>query len=83
VPFEIAGGLIDEILVVPEADVRQAVAWLLVHEQLVVEGAGAIAIAPLLNGQLEVTGRSVAAVLTGRNLDAALLCDILAEQTDR
>jgi threonine dehydratase len=83
VPFKVAGGLIDEILVVPEADVRQAVTWLLVQEQLVVEGAGAIAIAPLLNGQLDVTGRSVAAVLTGRNLDAALLCDILAEQTDR
>ena len=56
-------------------------AWLATHEQLIVEGAGAIAIAPLLNGQLDVEGQQVAAVLTGRNIDAALLLEIL-EQTD-
>lgn len=82
VPFTIAAGLIDEVLVVPEADVWQAVSWLLHHEQLVVEGAGAIAIAPLLNGQLNVENLRVVAVLTGRNLDANLLSKILGEQTD-
>jgi threonine dehydratase len=80
VPFEMAGSLIDEVLVVPEADVRQATGWLLAREQLVVEGAGAIAIAPLLSGQLDAAGQQVVAVLTGRNLDAALLRDILTEQ---
>jgi threonine dehydratase len=79
VPFELAAGLIDDVLVVPEADVRQAVAWLLVQEQLVVEGSGAIAITPLLNGQLRAEAKSVAAVLTGRNIDATLLQEILAE----
>ena len=79
VPFDLAADLIDEIVIVPEAGTRQAVAWLLAHEQLVVEGAGAIAIAPLLNGQLEAAGQRVVAVLTGRNLDVALLRDILAE----
>ena len=79
VPFELAAGLIDEVLIVPEADVRRAVAWLLAHEQLVVEGSGAIAIAPLLNGQLRTEARSVAAVLTGRNLDTTLLQEILSE----
>jgi threonine dehydratase len=82
VPFEMAGDRIDQVLVVPEADVRRAVGWLLAHEQLVVEGAGAIAVAPLLNGQLQAAGRKVVAVLTGRNLDAGLLCDILAEQRE-
>jgi threonine dehydratase len=80
VPFEIAGDLIDEVVVVPEADVRRAVAWLLVREQLVVEGAGAIAVAPLLNGQVKVKGKRISAVLTGRNLDASLLQEILAER---
>ena len=82
VPFELAAHLFDGILVVPEADVRRAVAWLLTHEQIVVEGAGAIAIAPLLNGQLEVQDQRIAAVLTGRNLDASLLQEILDEQTE-
>jgi threonine dehydratase len=80
IPFELAADLIDTVLVVPEADVRKAVGWLLSHEQLVVEGAGAIAVAPLLNGQLDAVGHRVVAVLTGRNLDAGLLRDILTEQ---
>lgn len=78
-PFELAKNLIDDVLVVREADVRQAVRWLVTHEQLLVEGSGAIAIAPLLNGQFSEPGRHVAAVLTGRNIDAALLADILTE----
>jgi threonine dehydratase len=82
VPFEMAGDRIDQVLVVPEADVRRAVGWLLAQEQLVVEGSGAIAVAPLLNGQLDAAGRKVVAVLTGRNLDARLLRDILVEGRD-
>ncbi len=77
VPFEMAAALIDQILVVSEADVRRSIAWLLAHEQLVVEGAGAIAVAPLLNAQLEAAGKRVVAVLSGRNLDASLLQDVL------
>lgn len=80
VPFAVAADLIDEIVVVPETAVRQAVNWLLTHEQLLVEGSGAIAIAPLLSGQLEATGQKAVAMLTGRNLDAAVLRDILEEQ---
>jgi threonine dehydratase len=79
VPFEIAGSLIDEILVVPEADVRRSVAWLAGHEQVIAEGSAAIAIAPLLNGQLDAEGQQVAAVLTGRNIDAIMLQQILAQ----
>jgi threonine dehydratase len=82
VPFELAADLIDDVLVVPEADVRRAVSWLLAQEQLVVEGSGAIAIAPLLNGQLRTAAKKVVAVLTGRNLDAALLHEILAKRAE-
>lgn len=78
-PFEVARGLIDDVLVVPEAAVRRAVAWLAAEEQLLVEGSGAIAAAPLLTGQLRAEGRRVVAVLTGRNLDAAVLQEILQE----
>jgi threonine dehydratase len=83
VPFEIAGDLIDEVLVVTEADVRHAIFWLLQKEQLLVEGSGAIAIAPLLNGALPKDGQNIVCVLTGRNLDAAALHEILAEQSNQ
>lgn len=79
VPFGIAGNLIDEVLVVPEADVRRSVAWLAAREQLLVEGSGAIAITPLLNRQLDAEGMRVVSVLTGRNIDLTLLQQILAQ----
>jgi threonine dehydratase len=80
-PFDLVKDLIDQVLVVPERAVRQAVAWLVTNEQLIVEGSGAIAIAPLLTGQLDVTGQKVVAVLTGRNIDAGLLHEIIGEQS--
>jgi threonine dehydratase len=46
---------------------------------MVVEGSAAISIAPLLRGSLDVHGKNVVAVLTGRNLDSHLLADILKE----
>ena len=81
-PFEIAAGLIDEVLVVPEQAVRHAVGWLVTHEQLLVEGSGAIAIAPLLAGQVAAQGRKVVAILTGRNIDSAVLRRCLEEFVD-
>jgi threonine dehydratase len=78
-PFAVAGELIDEVLLASEADMRQAIYTLLDQEQLVVEASGAIALAPLLNGRLDGTGKVVVCVLSGGNLDTALLRDILVE----
>ncbi|MFC2030446.1 threonine/serine dehydratase [Chloroflexota bacterium] len=81
VPFDLAADLIDEIVVVPESAIRQAVAWLLTREQMLVEGSGAIAIAPLLTGQVDADGKKTVPLLTGRNLDTKLLQEILKEHT--
>ena len=81
-PFDIAGKLIDEVLIVPEEAIREAVGWLLSHEQLVVEGSGAIAIAPVLASQFAARGKKVVAVLTGRNIDSAVLRQCLEESVD-
>lgn len=78
-PFLIARTLIDEVLLVGEPALRQAVFTLLDQEQLVVEASGAIAIAPLLSGALQVAGLSVVCILSGGNLDSRLLRDILVE----
>ncbi|HNS51494.1 MAG TPA: threonine/serine dehydratase [Anaerolineae bacterium] len=81
-PFEVAGRLIDDVLPVPESAVRHAVAWLATHEQLLVEGSGAIAIAPLLAGKALSPGRRAVAILTGRNIDSLLLRQCLEEFDD-
>jgi threonine dehydratase len=83
VPFEIARNLIEEILLVPESAVRHSVAWLATHEQLLAEGSAAIAVAPLLSGQVELRGKKAVAVLTGRNIDSSLLRQCLEEFGDK
>jgi threonine dehydratase len=83
VPFFVAGTLIDEVLLISESTLRQAIFTLLDQEQLVVEPAGAISIAPLLNDALDVAGQSMVCILTGRNIATDLLRDILAEFTER
>ncbi|MEE8163589.1 MAG: threonine/serine dehydratase [Anaerolineae bacterium] len=80
-PFEIAGDLIDEIVLVSEEEMRAAVFTLLELAQWVVEGSGAVGIAALLAGKVNLAGRKVVAVLTGANIDASLLFEIMVEQT--
>ncbi len=80
-PFEIAGDLIDEIVLVSEEETRAAVFALLELAQLVVEGAGAVGIAALLAGKVNLAGRKVVAVLSGANIDASLLLEIMVEQS--
>jgi threonine dehydratase len=79
VPFELARCWVDRVEVVPEAAVRHAVAWLARREQVLAEGSGAIAIAPLLTGQVQASGQRVACVLTGRHIDSRLVQEVLGE----
>jgi threonine dehydratase len=79
VPLCVAGKLIDRVVLASEADMRQAILYLLDREKLVVEASGAISIAPLLNGSMDVSGRIVVCILSGANVETSLLRDILAE----
>jgi len=45
-----------------------------------VEGAGAVGIAALLAGKVNLAGRKVVAILTGANIDASLLFEIMKEE---
>jgi threonine dehydratase len=82
IPFAIAQTLVHDILLSSETDMRRAIYVLLHQHQLVVEAAGAIAIAPLLTGQIDIEGKTVVCVLTGGNIDTVLLRDILNEYID-
>jgi threonine dehydratase len=52
-----------------------AYAWM----KLVVEPGGAVTLAALLSGKLDVHGRTVALVLSGGNVDAASFCGYIGE----
>jgi threonine dehydratase len=70
--------LIDEVVVVAERDLERAVAALLAEDQVVAEGAGALSAAAVLSGQVRADAGPVVAVLTGGNIDAAVLARVLA-----
>ena len=72
VPFEIAGHLIDEIVLVSEEEIRTAVFTLLELAQLIVEGAGAVGIAALLASRVNLAGRKVVVILSVANIDAKI-----------
>ena len=61
-----------EVVLVEEAEIAEAMRWLVVHERVIAEGSAAVGVAALLHGRLDVGG-PVATVLTGRNVSAAVL----------
>jgi len=68
---------VDELLLVEEGDVEQAILMLLEIEKTVVEGAGATALAALLRHRERFRGRRVGLVLSGGNIDPLLLASII------
>jgi threonine dehydratase len=69
----LAGGLAAN-----DTEVRSAIAFAARTLKLVVEPGGAVALASVLAGRLDASGRSIAVVLSGGNIDDALLRDVLA-----
>jgi threonine dehydratase len=55
---------------------RRALAGVVTHEHLVIEGAAAAGPAAVLGGQIELKG-NVAVILTGANIDPERLTDVL------
>jgi len=68
--------LLDEVVTVSDEEISQAIVLLLERVKLVVEGAGAAAIAALLAGRIGGTG-PVTALLSGGNIDPTLLIQVM------
>lgn len=69
--------LVDDMLVVAEADIERAVDLYASVEKTVAEGAGAATLAALLTNGDRFHGRKVGLVLSGGNIDSRLLASIL------
>ena len=68
---------VDEIVVVAESDVAEAMVVLLERAKLVVEGAGAVGVAALLSGAVVPAARgATVVVLSGGNVDAGVLATV-------
>jgi threonine dehydratase len=77
VPQAIIEKLVDDILLVDEGDIEQAIVMLLEIEKTLVEGAGAAGLAALLKSPGRFRGKKVALVLGGGNIDPLLLAAII------
>jgi threonine dehydratase len=69
--------LVDDVVLVDEGDIEQAVLMLLEIEKTLVEGAGAAGLAALLKEPGRYAGRNVGLVLCGGNIDPLLLAAII------
>ena len=75
--------LVDDIVLVSERSLEQAVSLLLQIEKSVVEGAGAAGLAALIEHPERFKGKTVGIVLCGGNIDTRLLANVLLRDLAR
>jgi threonine dehydratase len=78
ITFEINRALVGEGLTATDEEVGRAVAFAFRELKLVVEPGGAVALAALLAGKLDVKGKVAVAVLSGGNVDPELFYKLVA-----
>jgi threonine dehydratase len=76
IPFGILASLLDDVITVDEDSMSTALIHLLERGKLLVEPAGAVAVAALLEGPARFEG-PIVAVLSGGNIDALVLLDVI------
>ena len=69
--------LLDDVLLVDEAAIEQAVQQLLMETNLLAEGAGASGVAAILSNAEMFRGQKVVTVLCGANIDSRMLSTVL------
>lgn len=78
--WEMIQRYVDDIVLVSEEEIKEAVRLILTRTKLLAEPSGAVATAAVLNGKVGARpGQKVAAVISGGNVDLATLAGILAD----
>ncbi|HET7699200.1 MAG TPA: pyridoxal-phosphate dependent enzyme [Vicinamibacterales bacterium] len=78
ITLDIVRDVVDEIAVVDEPLLRRALAGVVRHEHLLIEGAAAAGVAAVLGGKIQLRGK-VAVILTGANIDVDRLLSVFTE----
>ncbi|MCC7124953.1 MAG: pyridoxal-phosphate dependent enzyme [Acidobacteria bacterium] len=87
--FPLVQQVVDEVVVVSEAELRDAMRALALEERMIVEGAAAVALAAVLSHHISpvlsassvepATDRPTVVVLTGANIDLDVWADVVRE----
>jgi threonine dehydratase len=78
--FEIIKELVDDVVLVEEEEIAAAMVMLLEQKKILAEGSGAVGLAALLNGSVQVpsnTHTNIIILISGGNVDSPLLGRIL------
>jgi threonine dehydratase len=76
--FDVIQKYVDEIVTVDEEEIANAILLLHEREKAVVEGAGAVTLAALINGKIpRAEGRRVCLILSGGNIDMNVISRII------
>lgn len=78
--FRMVQRYVDEVILVSEEDIAEAMAFALELHHLIVEGGGAVGVAALLYQKVNDLGRNVVVVLSGSNVDIPLLLEVAKKQ---
>lgn len=81
--YEILEPLVDDIIEVEEETIKKAIVHMALNEKFIVEGAGAVALAAVIDKPERVGGSNIAMVVSGGNIDSELFCSLLVEFKDR
>jgi threonine dehydratase len=76
--FEHVRKYVDEIVTVSEEEIASAILYLLEREKTVVEGAGAVGVAALMQHKIRgLDGRRVVTIVSGGNIDVNLVARVI------
>lgn len=68
---------VDDVVTVSEEEIAGAIFFLMERNKLVVEGAGAVSVAAILNDKINVTNKKVVCILSGGNIDFTFINTLL------
>ncbi len=77
--LDIVKKYVDEVVTVEEDEIAKAILLLLEVEKIVVEGAGAVSMAALLNHKVALEGKKVLSIISGGNIDVNILDRIIMQ----
>lgn len=77
ITLELAQHYVDRIVLVSEAQIAEAMRWMIFQQGWVVEGGGAVGVAALMSGVVPPDKRPTAVVVSGGNVDESTLRDVL------
>ncbi len=74
--FDLCRQLVDEVVLLSEAEIGQTMAFALQQEHQVVEGGGSVGIGAVLHNKIAALGQHVAVVASGGNVDMQVLMQL-------